>query len=133
MAYIVSYRKNITQHTTESLNCPEGSTELCTIDGVTYVSLPDDYEINISAQPQCVRDSLQRVEITPELRLEICAHSTHVWLINERVREKIAQLYPLHEEVKLLRTAPSSEFEAYNDYVEQCRQWGREQKAALGL
>lgn len=133
MAYIVSYRKNITQHTTESLSCPEGSTELCTIDGTTYVSLPDDHEINARSQPQCVQDSLQRPVITPELRLAICEHSTHVWLINERVHEKIAQLYPLHEEIKLLRTSPSPEFEAYNEHVEACRQWGREQKALLGL
>ena len=36
-------------------------------------------------------------------------------------------------EIKLLRTAPSAEFEAYNAHAEACRAWGREQKAALGL
>lgn len=50
-----------------------------------------------------------------------------------RVRERIAERYPIHEEIKLLRTAPSQEFDAYNAYAEACREWGREQKAMLGL
>lgn len=53
--------------------------------------------------------------------------------INAQVREMIAEQYPLHEEIKLIRTAPSEEFDIYHAHVEACRQWGREQKAALGL
>lgn len=134
MSYIVSYRKNITRHTTEALIAPEGSTELCTLpDGFTYVCIPDAEAIDIEAQPQCVKDTLDMPELTPELKAQLCQHSTHIQLINERVREMIAAEYPLHEEIKLLRTAPSPEFEAYNEHAEHCRQWGREQKAALGI
>lgn len=73
------------------------------------------------------------VTLDDELREQIKSASPHVWLINERVRDKIAEAYPLHEEIKLLRTAPSAEFEAYNAHAEACREWGRAQKALLGL
>jgi len=53
--------------------------------------------------------------------------------INQRVCEKIAELYSMTDEIKLLRTAPSREFDVYNEHVEACRQWGREQKALLSL
>lgn len=52
---------------------------------------------------------------------------------SERVRERIAEQYPIHEEIKLLRTAPSGDFEAYNMHAEACRQWERERKEELGL
>ena len=34
---------------------------------------------------------------------------------------------------KMLRVGPTPETEAYNDYVEACRAWGRAEKAKLGL
>ena len=51
--------------------------------------------------------------------------------INQRVREMIREQYSIEDEIKLLRTAPSPEFELWNAYVEDCRAWGREQKALL--
>lgn len=134
MSYIVSYRKNITRHTTEALIAPEGSTELCTLpDGFTYVCIPDTEAIDIEAQPQCVKDTLDMPELTPELKAQLCQHSTHIQLINERVCEMIAEQYSVTDEIKLIRTAPSEEFDIYNEHAEACRQWGREQKALLGL
>jgi|SRR5690554_3690980 len=53
--------------------------------------------------------------------------------INEQVCARIAEQYSITDEIKLLRTAPSEEFDIYNEYAEACRKWGREQKAALGL
>jgi len=53
--------------------------------------------------------------------------------INTQVREMIAEQYPMREEIKLLRLAPCEEYTVYNEHAEACRQWGREQKAALGL
>jgi len=43
----------------------------------------------------------------------------------------IRELYSIEDEIKLLRTAPSPEFELWNAYVEDCRSWGRAQKALL--
>ncbi len=73
------------------------------------------------------------LSVNIELREQICAASPHVELINNRVRDRIAAVYSLTDEIKLLRTAPSPEFELYNAHVETCRDWGREQKEALGL
>lgn len=53
--------------------------------------------------------------------------------INQRVCEMIAEQYSFTDEIKLLRTAPSHEFDVYNEHAEACRQWGREQKALLGI
>ncbi|PPL14070.1 hypothetical protein UN63_16745 [Oceanisphaera arctica] len=78
-------------------------------------------------------DDITVVAVTDELRQQIGDASPHVALIRERVREKIAAVYSLQEEIKLLRLAPSPEFDAYNDHAEACREWGRQQKAELGL
>lgn len=51
--------------------------------------------------------------------------------INQAVRDKIRAVYSVEDEIQLLRTAPSPEFEVWNAYVEDCREWGRQQKAAL--
>ena|SRR5690554_828217 len=128
---IYQYVKYVTREISRTIECDEVCTELATVEGVTYVHVPDDYELPV--QPAEVAESLQPVTLTPELRDAIKAASPHVWLINARVREKIADVYPLHEEIKLLRTAPSAEFDAYNEYAEECREWGRVQKALLGL
>ena len=39
----------------------------------------------------------------------------------------------MSDELKEIRNSSSASFAAYADYVEQCRVWGRQQKAALGL
>lgn len=132
MATIYRYQKYITREITHSLEAPEGATELCTLDGWTYVSIPEGMEPHTD-QPIEIAHTIEQVLLTPELRDEISDASPHVSLIRERVRERIAERYPIHEEIKLLRTSPSPEFDVYNAYAEACREWGREQKAILGL
>ena len=125
---------------TRELRLPEGpqhqrlGTELCTIDGVTYVSLPEGVMLP-GGQPTEIQASIQTLPtpLPDDLRDEIKAASPHVRLINERVRNAIAERYSLADEIKLLRTAPSPEMQAYDAYAEECRAWGRAQKAALGL
>ena len=130
MSQIISYTKRSNPYTVIRLNAPEGSNELCTLSGVTYVSIPD--ATSLPEQPAEL-DDIATVTVTDELRQQIGDASPHVALIRERVREKIADAYPLQEEIKLLRLAPSPEFDAYNDHAEACREWGRQQKSDLGL
>ena len=104
-------------------------TELCTIGGTTYVAVPA--AVVLPAQPPELTISV--ATLTPELRDAIKLASPHVQLINERVCAAIAERYSYADEIKLLRTAPSAEMNAYNAYVEDCRAWGRAQKAKLGL
>lgn len=140
MPSIVSYRKFISTDITRTLRLSEDATthspvgtELATLaTGVTYVSLPDG-AILPKTQPEEIAASVQTVTLTPELRLAIIAASPHVKLIRRRVRDKIAEQYELADEIMLLRTAPSAETAAYNDYAESCRTWGRSERAKLGL
>lgn len=107
-------------------------TELATVDGVTYVSLPDGVTLP-TEQPGELAASVAPVTLTDALRDAINAISPHVQLINTRVRDAIAERYSYADEIKLLRTAPSPECVAYNAYAEDCRLWGRGEKAKLGL
>jgi hypothetical protein len=135
MTSIYAYRKFIDAVRTVEIRLPEDEnhqrigTELATIDGETYVSIPAGHEL--PTQPQEI--SVREIQLTPELKNQISAASPHVRLIRQKVSEKIAEQYSMGDEIKLLRTAPSAEFEAYNEYAESCREWGREQRAALGL
>lgn len=138
MARILKYRKITDQYTTYALVEPDYNlqpdpeircTELCTIDGITYVSVPD--AIELPAQPEQI--IIEEVALTDELKAAIERNSRHLQLIDERVVAKIREQYAVNDEIKLLRLAPSPETEAWNDYAEACRAWGREEKAKLGF
>ena len=107
----------------------ERITELCTIDGVTYVSVPDG--ITLPAQPEQI--TVEEVTITDELKAAIRLASPHVQLIDERVVMKIREKYSVNDEIKLIRLGASDDFTAYNDYAETCRAWGAAAKARLGV
>lgn len=135
MTSIFAYQKFIDADRTVEIRLPEDEngrrlgTELATVDGTTYVSIPDG--ATLPAQPDEI--TVTPITLTPTLKTDIEDASPHVRLIRQLVSEKIAERYSMGDEIKLLRTAPSAEFEAYNAYAEDCRAWGREQKAALGL
>jgi hypothetical protein len=133
MTSIVAYRKFITSQVTRELRTPDGATELATLsDGTTYVCLPAGATLPVE-QPDEIAASIAAVALTDSLRDEIKAASPHVRLINQRVVERVRERYSMDDEIKMIRLAPSAESTAYNDHVEACRAWGREQKAALGL
>lgn len=140
MPSIVSYRKHISPEITRTLRLPEDpetgqvvGTELATLaDGLTYVSLPDGAVLPI-AQPSEISASIAPVVLTAALRDAIKRASPHVRLINQRIRDRIAEQYSVYDEIQMLRTAPSAEAVAYNAHVEACRDWGRAERAALGL
>lgn len=135
MSYIVRYRKFTDADRTVEIALPSDADgkhegmELATIDGETYVSLPDGSTLPV--QPSEI--SIEQVAMSPELKASISEVSPFVRMIRQMVSEKIASRYSTGDEIKLLRTAPSAEFEAYNAYVEDCRAWGREQKSKVGL
>ncbi len=137
MAKIYKYQKVQDAYTTYCLVEPDYNlletedriTELCTIDGITYVSVPDS--IILPAQPEQI--TVEEVVLTDELKAAIKSASPHVQLINDRVVSKIREVYSLNDEIKMIRLSPSEESTAYNEYVESCRDWGRVAKANLGL
>ena len=108
-------------------------TELATIDGTTYVALPDGATLPTDQPRQIAASIVNPVTLTARLVVDLKAASPHVRLINERVRARIAERYSMADEIKMLRLAPSVESAAYNAYVELCREWGADQKVALGV
>ena len=144
MTHIVSYQKQSDAYTVYQLSAPEGSTELCTIDGVTYVSVPDD---DLPEQAAQISASIVNpVTLTTELREAIKAASPHCALIHERMEAKIRDKYSLSDEQYFSRISSgaalglytfeageSVALQAFGDYIESVRQWGREQRGQLGL
>jgi len=68
-----------------------------------------------------------------DIKKQVKAATPAVATINTQVVVKIREKYSVDDEIKMLRLAPSQETTEWNDYVEDCRQWGREEKAKLGL
>lgn len=138
MPSLISYRKHIDALVTRELNLPQDAAgqhlgqEVATVDGITYVSLPDGAELPAD-QPAEIVASIQPVKPGAVLLAAIADASPQVRVIRQVVAAMIAERYSIGDEIKLLRTAPSPEFEVYNAYAEECRAWGRERKAVLGL
>jgi hypothetical protein len=135
---IYSYQKCIDSLRTVEMALPvDGTqrlgTELATVDGVTYVYVPDT--ATLAAQSADIAP--KAVEMTPELEKAIKAESPHVRLINARLVEKIRARYSIDDELMMLRLIavgrPSPESDEYDAHVEACLAWGQEEKARLGF
>ena len=145
---IYAYTKIETPYTTIQMALPyemdseNQCTELCTLEGVTYVSVPD----SVTLPDQPTELTITEATITPELRDAIKAESPHCRLITERMEMRISSKYSLSDEQYFARIgvgaalgaytfAPGEqdEFLAFGAYVEAARQWGRDERAKLGL
>lgn len=133
------------EYTTYRLNTPEGAIELAAIDGVTYVSIPEG-EALPEDQPEQIAASITTPTMTPELVEQIKAVSPHVKLVANRMIEKIRERYSVDDELFFARIGvgtelgryeipdtEQAELDAYQLHVEAVREWGRQQRAALGL
>ena len=145
---IYAYTKVETPYTTIQMALPyemdseNQCTELCTLEGVTYVSVPD----SVTLPDQPAELTITEATITPELRDAIKAESPHCRLITERMEMRISSKYSLSDEQYFARIgvgaalgaytfAPGEQDEllAFGAYVEAARQWGRDERAKLGL
>ena len=139
---IYAYTKITDQYTTYLMSTPEGSTELATIDDITYVHIPDSE--TLPDQPEQI--TVTPVTLTPELLARIKVESPHVQLINQRMIDMIRSQYTVDDELFFARIAGGAglglyeipaqeqdELAAYKDVVEAAREWGRQQRAVLGL
>lgn len=126
------------QGTDDSLRC----TELCTIDGVTYVAVPD----GVALPDQPTELTVAPVVPDADLRERIKSSSPHVQLIYERTEALIRSKYSMSDEAKFARIGVGAalgvytfdpgeqdELVAFGAYVEAARQWGRDERAKLGL
>jgi hypothetical protein len=112
---------------------------LCTLGNYRYIYANQDVVI-----PDGI--ALEFVDLTPELRDELKAASPHVKLIDKRVIDRIRETYPIDDELYFARISVGSllgaytllpgELEALQKYqvdVEAAREWGRLERAKLGL
>lgn len=126
----------------DGLDAGETITELCELDGWRYVAVPEGVTPNVQAE----LTTWEPVTLTTELREAIKAASPHAQLIAQRVIDLIRAKYPLDEELYFARIAvgalqgsyslPPGEAEAlaqYQDDVEAAREWGRIERAKIGL
>jgi len=144
MPSIISYQKAYDATTTYQLTPPDGAVELCEIAGLTYVSLPTGAVL----PPQASQIAASVAVVTPDaaLRAQILAASPHCQLIDERMRQTIRDAYPLEDELKYARIGVGAAMGMYQPttdevqgmtvfgaHVESVRQWGRDERAKLGL
>jgi hypothetical protein len=120
-------------------------TELATIDGLTYVSVPEGVSLP-KDQPAEIVKTIKLVTLTDSLREAIKSASPHCSLINQRVIDMIRNAYSIEDEQYFSRIGIGValniyEFQSgeqdmllrFGAHVEECRNWGRQQRAALGL
>ena len=148
MATIYQYEKQITtgaNGTVIDFVRSEGDAhpmELCTINGTTYLSVPDGYVI--PTQPEEI--SFAPVVMTDDLRETIKANSRAVQLITEEIQKLIRSKHSLEDEQYFSRIGVGVALGAYaflpgeqeallafGTYVEECRQYGKAKRAELGL
>lgn len=139
MTSIYSYQKYIDNIKTVELVFPVSpetnqrlGDELATINGTTYVSIPDGTTLP-TTQPKEIAKTVEEIVLSDKLRADLIATSPLVRVINDMVKDTIRTKYSIEDELKLLRTGPSAEFDEYNNFVEFARSKGREEKAKLGL
>lgn len=147
MAVIYRYVKAPDVYTTHTLDVPPdaGVQELCTLDdGYTYVSVPEGVEL--PGQMPAIAGTLEPATMDDALREAVKAASPQCWLIAERVIGRIREKYSTDDELYIARIAvgalqgtytmlpgEAGLIAQYQADVEAAREWGRQQREALGL
>lgn len=116
--------------------------ELGTIDGVTYVSLPDGAIL----PEQLPEINCQPATLTDDLKEQLKAINPHCLLVAQQIRSKIREKYDAEDEMYLTRISvgvimgayqflPGEQDAvlAYGAYVEAVREWARVERAKIGL
>lgn len=111
---------------------------------MTYVAVPEG--VTLPEQPAQIADTLQEVALTPELREQIKTASPHCAFIAERMQAQIRARYSAEDEMYFARigtgvalskyafeTGEEAALAEYGAHVEGVRQWGRAERAKLGL
>lgn len=142
---------SVTTHSLKLPDAPQGQhagQELCTLpDGRTVVVLFDGYTLP-GNQPAAVAASVE-VLATPLpdlIKEQIKASSPHVALISQRMIDQIRANYTQDDENYFSRIGVGAatgmytptagemqELTVFGEFVEAVRQWGRDERAKLGL
>ncbi len=115
---------------------------LCALGDLTYITVPE----GVTIPDQHPEITLELVVVDYGLRELLKKNSRAVQLIDQSVIDRIRSAYSLDDEQYFARigvgvalgayTFEPGEQEslvAFGAYVEECRQWGRAQRTALGV
>lgn len=116
--------------------------ELADVDGWRYVHFPD----TATVPQQHTEIQWQAVTLDPALKDQIKAASRPVKLIADAMQQRIRDVYSVEDEAFFARigvgvalgayafqTGEQEALLAFGAYVESVRQWGRDERAKLGL
>lgn len=145
---LFKYRRTVTPgpngatHYFRNAEAEPRAIELAELDGWHYVHAPDGAAL--PEQPPEIE--WQPVELTDALREQIKATSRPVQLIAEEMQQRIRTAYSLEDEQYFSRIGVGAALGAYafqsgeqaallafGAHVEAVRQWGKAQRAELGL
>ena len=152
MPSLYAYRRVVDSVTTHSLKLPDTpmgqqpGQELCTLDdGRTVVVLFDGFTLPEN-QPAPIAASIETLAPNTELKEQIKAASSQVQLIYQRTEARIRDRYSASDEAKFARIGVGAALGAYTfaegeqaellefgAWCEAARQWGRNERAKLGL
>ena len=152
MTSLIAYRAAIDSVTTHTLKLPEAplgqqaAQQLATLpDGRTVVALFDGFTLPTN-QPAAIAASIEVLTLTDALKEQIKAASPQVQLIYTRTEAMIRDQYSPSDEAKFARIgvgaalgvytfAPGEQADlvAFGAHCEAARQWGRDERAKLGL
>lgn len=155
MPSLYAYQKAFGPVTTHTLRLPlpekqgeQAAQELATLaDGRTVVVLFDGYELP-KDQPAEIQASIEALPspLPDELKSAIRDASPHVRLIAQRMQTRIRDRYSAEDEMKFSRigvgqalgqyqmtAAEAAALKEFGVYLEECRQWAKNQRAALGV
>ena len=141
-------------HPDYEINDQDRITELCTIDDLTYISVPDG--VVLPEQFEQVQRTLKEVVLSKELKDKIRQASVHYRLINERIKDILPKMKPeegryfmlsfdpvkmdtekakygVSAETLNVKEALTPHIKESAGYAQEIEQWGVEQKAKLGL
>lgn len=139
---IYRYQKVSDQYTTYGLLVKQGqlNQELCTVDGVTY------HFVDGPLPEQHAQIAATAIEPDAALKSVIRANSAAIKRIDQEVINLIRSRYSIDEELYLARIAIGSqaglyELEptegdailAFGNWAEECRAWGRAERAKFGV
>ena len=102
--------------------------------------------VTLPVQHPQIAKSVMPVDLTPELRDRLKAVSPHCALISERMVQMIRARYSIDDEMYFARIGVGAatgmytpveselaEMQAFGEFVESVRQWGRAERKRLGL
>jgi len=154
MISLIAFRRVVDSVTTHSLKLPDApqgqhaGQELCTLpDGRTVVALFDGFTLP-GNQPAAIASSVETLPTPlPDLiKEQIKSNSPHVALISKNMIDTIRASYSIDDEMYFARIGVGAatgmytptagemqELTVFGEFVESVRQWGRAERAKLGL